>query len=112
MESTLEFKSEIAPGVFCGQKQVPMETAGCYVPGGRYAHVASAIMRSPQPRLQELKISWHAHLQTHRRNKPAILYTMNMCGADNILAIGGFKGIASLAFGLFTGNRRHPCRSR
>ena len=43
-ESMTEFEAEIAPGLFCGQRLIPVETAGCYVPGGRYAHVASAIM--------------------------------------------------------------------
>ena len=42
--SMTEFESEIAPEFFCGQRLIPVETAGCYVPGGRYAHVASAIM--------------------------------------------------------------------
>ena len=35
---------EILPGLIAGQKQIPVGAAGCYVPGGRYAHVASAIM--------------------------------------------------------------------
>ena len=39
-----EFETELSPGLWAGQKLVPMDTAGCYVPGGRYAHVASAIM--------------------------------------------------------------------
>ena len=42
--SMTEFESEIAPELICGQRLIPVETAGCYVPGGRYAHVASAIM--------------------------------------------------------------------
>ncbi len=43
-DSVQEFETELSPGVWAGQRLIPIETAGCYVPGGRYAHVASAIM--------------------------------------------------------------------
>jgi sulfopropanediol 3-dehydrogenase len=43
-ESLREFEAELSPGLWAGQRLIPVETAGCYVPGGRYAHVASAIM--------------------------------------------------------------------
>ena len=104
LESITEFESEIAPGVFCGQKQIPMETAGCYVPGGRYAHVASAIMSITTARVAGVNnIVACSPPNPEEGIHPAILYTMNMCGADTILAIGGVQGIASMAFGLFTG---------
>ena len=104
LESITEFESEIAPGVFCGQKQIPMETAGCYVPGGRYAHVASAIMSITTARVAGVKnIVACSPPNPEEGIHPAILYTMDMCGADTILAIGGVQGIASMAFGLFTG---------
>ena len=104
LESITEFESEIAPGVFCGQKQIPIETAGCYVPGGRYAHVASAIMSITTARVAGVNnIVACSPPNPEEGIHPAILYTMNMCGADTILAIGGVQGIASMAFGLFTG---------
>ena len=43
-DSLREFEVELSPGLFAGQRLVPVKTAGCYVPGGRYAHVASAVM--------------------------------------------------------------------
>ena len=43
-QSISEFETELSPGLWAGQKLIPIQTAGCYVPGGRYAHVASAIM--------------------------------------------------------------------
>ncbi len=43
-KSVSEFETELSPGLWAGQKLIPIETAGCYVPGGRYSHVASAIM--------------------------------------------------------------------
>ena len=43
-DSLREFEIEIVPGVRLGQRIIPVQSAGCYVPGGRYAHAASAIM--------------------------------------------------------------------
>ena len=39
-----DFETELSPGLFAGQKLIPVNTAGCYIPGGRYAHIASAVM--------------------------------------------------------------------
>ena len=44
LASTQEFETELHPGVVAGQRLIPVNTAGCYIPGGRYAHIASAIM--------------------------------------------------------------------
>ena len=104
LESMTEFESEIAPGLFCGQKLIPMETAGCYVPGGRYAHVASAIMSITTAKVAGVKnIVACSPPKSEEGINPAILYTMNFCGADSILAVGGVQGIAAMAYGLFTG---------
>ena len=43
-DSMQAFETELSPGLWAGQRLIPVDTAGCYVPGGRYAHVASAIM--------------------------------------------------------------------
>jgi len=102
--SVNEFETELSPGLWAGQKLIPIETAGCYVPGGRYAHVASAIMSITTARVAGVEniIACSAPKGEEGPN-PAILYTMNYCGADNILALGGVQAIASMAFGLFTG---------
>ena len=98
------FETEIEPGVTLGQRLIPVETAGCYVPGGRYAHVASAIMSITTAKVAGVKnvIACSAPHGAAGIN-PAILYAMHYCGADRILALGGVQGIAALAFGLFTG---------
>ncbi|WP_017016434.1 histidinol dehydrogenase, partial [Enterovibrio norvegicus] len=44
LASMSEFETELSPGLFAGQRLIPMQAAGCYVPGGRYSHIASAIM--------------------------------------------------------------------
>ena len=51
-ESLVDFEVELSPGLFAGQKQIPVETAGCYIPGGRYAMWPRRLCRSLQPRLQ------------------------------------------------------------
>jgi sulfopropanediol 3-dehydrogenase len=104
-EALIDFEVELSPGLFAGQKQIPVQTAGCYVPGGRYAHVASAVMS-----VATAKAAGVDHVIACSPPKPgegvnpAIIYTANLCGADTILALGGVQGIAAMAFGLFTGH--------
>ena len=102
--SIKEFETELAPGLFAGQCIVPMQSAGCYVPGGRYAHIASAVMS-----VVTAKIAGVAEVSacTPPRNggapHPAILCALHFAGADRVLALGGVQGVAALAFGLFGG---------
>ena len=104
-QALIDFEVELSPGLFAGQKQIPVATAGCYVPGGRYSHVASAIMS-----VATAKAAGVDHVIACSPPKPgegvndAIIYTANLCGADTILALGGVQGIAAMAFGLFTGH--------
>jgi len=101
-----DFEVELSPGLWAGQKQIAMQTAGCYIPGGRYAHIASAIMS-----VATAKVAGVDHViacsppKGNEGPNPAIVYTANLCGANSILALGGVQGIAAMAFGLFTG---HP----
>ena len=43
-KSIVDFETEVVPGLIAGQRSIPVNSAGCYVPGGRYSHIASAIM--------------------------------------------------------------------
>lgn len=103
-EALIDFEVELSPGLWAGQRQIPMQVAGCYIPGGRYAHVASAIMS-----VATAKAAGVEHVIACTPPKAGvgahagILYTANLCGADTILALGGVQGIAAMAFGLFTG---------
>ena len=104
-QALIDFEVELSPGLFAGQKQIPVATAGCYVPGGRYSHVASAVMS-----VATAKAAGVDHVIACSPPKPgagvnpAIIYTADLCGADTILALGGVQGIAAMAFGLFTGH--------
>jgi sulfopropanediol 3-dehydrogenase len=103
-ESVREFETELSPGVWAGQRLVPIETAGCYVPGGRYAHVASAIMGITTARVAGVaNVIACSAPDGENGIHPAILYAMDLCGADHILALGGVQAIGALAFGFFTG---------
>ena len=105
LESLSEFEVELAPGLLAGQKLIPINTAGCYVPGGRYAHVASAIMSVTTAKVAGVKnVIACSPPKAGNGIHPAIAYTASLCGADSILAVGGVQGIASLTYGLFTGH--------
>ncbi len=100
--SMLEFDVEVTPGVTAGQKCVPVHAAGCYVPGGRYSHIASAIMT-----VTTAKVAGCKHIvacsppRPGQGVPPAIIYAAHICGADKILAMGGVQGVAAMTFGLF-----------
>ena len=93
---------EIVPGLVAGQKAIPVRAAGCYVPGGRYSHIASAIMT-----VTTAKVAGCQHITACSPPRPevginpAIIYAANLCGADKILSMGGVQGVAAMTFGLF-----------
>jgi len=103
-DSMQEFSAELIPGLTAGQRLIPCQTAGCYVPGGRYAHAASAIMSVGTAAVAGVK-NIIATTPAHKEAgiHPAILYAMQLCGAHTVLALGGVQGVASLAYGLFSG---------
>ncbi len=93
---------EVQPGFFAGQRHIPVNAAGCYVPGGRYSHVASALMT-----ITTARVAGVGHITACSPPKPGrglpdpILFTMDLAGADAILNIGGVQGVAAMALGLF-----------
>jgi sulfopropanediol 3-dehydrogenase len=106
LASMVEFETELSPGLVAGQRLIPVDTAGCYVPGGRYAHIASAIMSIATAKVAG--VSNVIACSPPRKEggvHPAILYAADLAGADTILGLGGVQGIAALAFGLFTGHK-------
>ncbi len=106
LASMQEFETELSPGLIAGQKLIPVHTAGCYVPGGRYAHIASAIMSVTTAKVAGVKnVVACSPTRGSEGVHPSILYAAGLAGADTILALGGVQGIAAMAFGLFSG---HP----
>jgi len=103
-ESVRDFSVEMLPGMRAGQKLVPVDVAGCYVPTGRYAHIASAYMSIATAKAAGVPnvIACSAPFQG-KGIHPKVLYAMKVAGADTILTLGGVQAIATMAFGLFTG---------
>ncbi|MEM7172913.1 MAG: histidinol dehydrogenase [Pseudomonadota bacterium] len=100
--ATHDTSVELSPGLIAGHRNIPMAAAGCYVPGGRYAHVASAIMSVTTAKVAGVKdIVACSPPKPGEGPSPAILYTLGLCGADRVLALGGVQGVAAMAFGLF-----------
>lgn len=105
MTSIKEFKTTLNPGHEAGQRIIPIATAGCYVPGGRYAHIASAIMTVTTARVAGVKnVVVASPTRPDGLVDDAILYAARLAGADHVLCCGGVQGIAALKHGLFTGN--------
>jgi sulfopropanediol 3-dehydrogenase len=98
----IDTELEIIPGLIAGQKSIPCQAAGCYAPGGRYSHVASAMMTVTTAKVAECgHIAVCSPPRPDAGINPAITYTADLCGADIILALGGVQGVAAMAFGLF-----------
>lgn len=97
-----DIETEVVPGLVAGQKALPIAAAGCYVPGGRYSHIASAIMTVTTASVAGCRsISVCSPPRPGVGVAPAIVYAAHLCGADTIIAMGGVQGIASMSFGLF-----------
>lgn len=104
--SVQDFSLEISPGLHLGQKLVPVNTAGCYVPTGRYAHIASAYMSVATAKAAGVKTVVACSAPFKGKGiHPHVLYAMQVAGADIIMCLGGVQAIAAITYGLFTGQK-------
>lgn len=102
MATVRDIEYEVVPGLVAGQKAIPVDAAGCYVPGGRYSHIASAIMTVTTAKVAGCKyITATSPPRPDVGIAPAIVYAAHICGADSIMALGGVQGVAAMTFGLF-----------
>jgi sulfopropanediol 3-dehydrogenase len=96
------FEVELSEGFYAGQSLIPINTAGCYVPAGRYAHIASAVMSITTAKVAGVKnIITCSSPKPNIGAHPKIVYTSDLCGADVILNLGGVQAIAAMAYGFF-----------
>ena len=80
---------ELSKGLFAGQTLVPVNTAGCYVPAGRYAHIASAIMSITTAKVAGVKnIICCSSPKPNVGAHPKIIYAADLCGADVSIKLG------------------------
>jgi sulfopropanediol 3-dehydrogenase len=99
-DSMREFETEIEPGIVLGQKLIPVEKAGCYIPGGKYPLISAAIMS-----VATAKVAGVGHVIGAAPPRdaagiyPQTLYALHASGADEIYCIGGVQALASMAFG-------------
>jgi len=103
-ESMQEFETEITPGVTLGQRLIPCNCAGCYIPGGLFAHAASAIMSIATAKAAGVPFVV-ACSPSHDGEtiNPAIMAAVSICKPDVFMMMGGAHAIAAMAYGSFTG---------
>ncbi|MBA4788786.1 MAG: histidinol dehydrogenase [Rhizobiales bacterium] len=103
-DSVKDFSVELVPGLTAGQRLVPCNVAGCYVPTGRYAHIASAYMSIATAKAAGVETVVACSTPFRGGSiHPYVLYAMKVAGADVVMTLGGVQAIAAMAFGLFTG---------
>jgi sulfopropanediol 3-dehydrogenase len=94
-----EVEVETLPGVVLGHKNIPVNSVGCYVPGGKYPMVASAHMSVVTAKVAGVKRVIAAAPPFEGRPSPAIVAAMHMGGADEIYCLGGVQAVMAMALG-------------
>ncbi len=104
-ESLSDFETETLPGVFLGQRNIPLTAAGAYVPGGRYPLLASAHMTIVTAKVAGVPRVAACTPPSRGQVPPATVAAMHLAGADEIYLFGGAHAIAALALGTETIDR-------
>ncbi|MGA7622510.1 MAG: histidinol dehydrogenase [Candidatus Acidiferrales bacterium] len=95
----IDLEVETLPGVFLGHKNIPVESVGCYVPGGKYPLVASAHMSVVTAKVAGVPRVIAASPPHKGRPHSAVVAAMHQGGADEIYCMGGVQAIAAMALG-------------
>ncbi|CAE6757555.1 MULTISPECIES: histidinol dehydrogenase [Paraburkholderia] len=98
-ESILDIEVETLPGVILGHKNIPINAAGCYVPGGKYPLLASAHMSVITARVAGVPRIITCAPPFHGKPAPAIVAAQHMAGANEIYCLGGIQAIGAMAIG-------------
>ncbi|MBD8652886.1 histidinol dehydrogenase [Rhizobium sp. CFBP 13726] len=100
--SMTDIEIETMPGVFLGHRNIPVQSVGCYVPGGKYPMVASAHMSVLTASVAGVpRIAAAAPAQKGEPH-PAIVAAMHLGGAHEIYVLGGIQAIGAMALGTET----------
>src|SRR5437660_8390859 len=97
-----DIETETLPGVVLGHKNMPVDSVGCYVPGGKYPLVASAHMSVVTAKVAGVPRVIAASPPYHGKPSPAVVAAMHLGGADEIYCMGGVQAIAAMALGTKT----------
>ena len=101
-ETLRDLEVETLPGVVLGHRHIPVNSIGCYVPGGRYPMVASAHMSIVTARVAGVEHIIACAPPFHGGPHPAIVAAMHFGGADEIFVLGGVQAVAAMALGTET----------
>src|SRR5580700_8785420 len=101
-ETLKDLEVETLPGVVLGHRHIPVNSIGCYVPGGRYPMVASAHMSIVTARVAGVKRIAACAPPFRGGPHPAIVAAMHFGGADDIFVLGGVQAVAAMALGTET----------
>lgn len=99
-DSLSEFEAEFGNGITLGQKIIPVDTVGCYIPGGKYPLISAAIMSVATARVAGVNhVIGAAPPREGRGIFPPTLYALAESGATEIYSIGGVQALAAMAYG-------------
>ena len=98
-ECVKDLEIETIPGVILGHKNIPVNSVGCYVPGGKYPMVASAHMSVITAKVAGVKRIVASAPPHGGGPHPAIVAAMHFGGADEILVLGGVQALGAMALG-------------
>lgn len=94
-----DIEVETLPGVILGHRNIPVNSVGCYVPGGKYPMVASAHMSVVTAKVAGVKRVIASAPPMGGKPHPAIVAAMHMAGADEIYCLGGIQSVGAMALG-------------
>lgn len=101
LNSLSEFEREIQPGVYLGQKLIPIENVGAYIPGGRFPIVSSVQMSTIPPKVAGVeRVIACSPSRNGEGIHPGVLYALHLAGVDEIYSLGGIQAIGTMAYGI------------
>lgn len=101
-DSMKDIHVEVMPGVFLGHKNIPVESVGCYIPGGRYPMIASAHMSILTAKVAGVERVIACTPPINVEIPKTTVYAMHKAGADEIYILGGIQAMGSMAIGTET----------
>ena len=106
-ETMKDVEVETLPGVILGHKNIPVESVGCYVPGGKFPMIASAHMSVITASVAGVKRIIASAPPQNGSPHPAIVTAMHLGGANEIYCLGGIQAVGAMALGTETINPAH-----
>lgn len=99
-DSIGEFEAEVEPGIVLGQKLIPVTSAGCYIPGGKYPLISAAIMSISTARVAGVEnvIACAPPRDSEGMFTPQV-YALHKAGADQVFTLGGVQALGAMAYG-------------